>query len=185
MRSGTLTFYVFRPPDCKAFTSKHLLFLTPLFFTCFGALICDLCTFLHDQNTKMHIHNAPLIHRQMWISKTWIALLYGLKIWFLQTLCLRRGIGMVGGATPGKRLLGLRVISCRDIQEVGHNRVLVAPASDIGWFRYRNTFIFVFALLGTWSFFSCRLCTFIGLNIKHTNIKLSSLDKIYSLGWLV
>lgn len=56
---------------------------------------------------------------------------------------------MVGGATPGKRLLGLRVISCRDIQEVGHNRVLVAPASDIGWFRYRNTFIFVFALLGT------------------------------------
>ncbi|PVD32634.1 hypothetical protein C0Q70_08078 [Pomacea canaliculata] len=57
-----------------------------------------------------------------------------LLITFFETLCLRRGIGMVGGATPGKRLLGLRVISCRDIQEVGHNRVLVAPASDIGWF---------------------------------------------------
>ncbi|XP_076456829.1 protein FAM8A1-like [Babylonia areolata] len=57
-----------------------------------------------------------------------------LLITFFETLCLRRGIGVVGGATPGKRLMGLRVVTCTDLQDLGNNRVLVAPASNIGWF---------------------------------------------------
>lgn len=57
-----------------------------------------------------------------------------LLITFFETMCLRRGIGMIGGATPGKRLMGLRVVSCTDLQDLGNNRVLVAPASNIGWF---------------------------------------------------
>ncbi|KAL8563039.1 hypothetical protein ACOMHN_064946 [Nucella lapillus] len=58
-----------------------------------------------------------------------------LLITFFETMCLRRGIGMTGGSTPGKRLMGLRVVSCSDLQDLGNNRVLVTPASNIGWFR--------------------------------------------------
>lgn len=56
-----------------------------------------------------------------------------LLITFFETLCLRRGIGTIGGSTPGKRLLGLRVISCYEVQELGNDRILVTPAADIGW----------------------------------------------------
>ncbi|KAK7485636.1 hypothetical protein BaRGS_00023085 [Batillaria attramentaria] len=56
-----------------------------------------------------------------------------LLITVFETLCLRRGIGAIGGSTPGKRLLGLRVISCHDIQDLDNDRILVTPASDIGW----------------------------------------------------
>ncbi|KAK7092190.1 protein FAM8A1-like [Littorina saxatilis] len=57
-----------------------------------------------------------------------------LLITVFETMCLRRGIGTVGGATPGKRLMGLRVLSCSELQDLGHDRILVAPATDIGWF---------------------------------------------------
>lgn len=54
-----------------------------------------------------------------------------------QTLCLCKGIGgAVGGATPGKRMLGLKVVSCLHVTSQAHGRVLVCPAKDIGFFRY-------------------------------------------------
>ncbi|XP_067665879.1 protein FAM8A1-like [Haliotis asinina] len=56
-----------------------------------------------------------------------------LLITMFETLCLRQGIGTIGGSTPGKRLLGLKVVSCSDIIDVGHNRILVYPAQNIGW----------------------------------------------------
>lgn len=58
-----------------------------------------------------------------------------LLITFFETLCLRQGIGTVGGSTPGKRLMGLKVLFCTNLQDLGSDRVLVAPAGDIGWFR--------------------------------------------------
>lgn len=46
---------------------------------------------------------------------------------FAQTLC----IWGAGGATPGKFLLGLRVVSCDTSTLVRPNRVLVVPASNV------------------------------------------------------
>jgi len=54
-------------------------------------------------------------------------------ICIFETLCLRRGVGgMVGGTTPGKRIMGIRVVSCEDIFSIDENRVRVSPAGDIG-----------------------------------------------------
>ena len=36
------------------------------------------------------------------------------------------------GATPGKRLLGLKVVACDSVQEKGNRQVLVAPAGGVG-----------------------------------------------------
>ena len=50
-----------------------------------------------------------------------------------EALCLHRGFGRhAGGATPGKLLLGLRVVSCFQITAVPDNRVQISPAKDIG-----------------------------------------------------
>lgn len=44
-----------------------------------------------------------------------------------QTIC----IWGAGGATPGKFLLGLRVVTCDTSTLVQPNRVLVVPASNV------------------------------------------------------
>jgi len=51
-------------------------------------------------------------------------------------MCLRRGLGdSVGGSTPGKGIMGLKVILCDDIVDLPGNKVRVIPATDIGFFR--------------------------------------------------
>lgn len=55
-------------------------------------------------------------------------------ICIFETLCLRKGVGgQVGGTTPGKSLMGLRVVLCEQIYDgPGLQMVRVLPASDIG-----------------------------------------------------
>lgn len=58
-----------------------------------------------------------------------------IMITIFETLCLCKGIGgAVGGATPGKRMLGLKVVSCLHVAPQAHGRVIVCPAKDIGFF---------------------------------------------------
>lgn len=58
-----------------------------------------------------------------------------IMITIFETLCLCKGIGgAVGGATPGKRMLGLKVVSCLHVIPQANGRVLVCPAKDIGFF---------------------------------------------------
>ena len=38
-----------------------------------------------------------------------------------------------GGATPGKLIMGLKIIKCNQILPLGLNRVQVNPASDLGF----------------------------------------------------
>ena len=38
-----------------------------------------------------------------------------------------------GGATPGKMIMGLKVVKCTHIIPLGLNRVQVTPASDLGF----------------------------------------------------
>lgn len=44
-------------------------------------------------------------------------------------------MGRPGGATPGKRLMGMVVVSCDNIIDLGNGRVVVVPAGDIGFIK--------------------------------------------------
>ncbi|BFZ21062.1 hypothetical protein BsWGS_24101 [Bradybaena similaris] len=61
-------------------------------------------------------------------------------ITIFETLCLYRSLGARGviGATPGKRLMGLKVVSCDSVQCLGHGQVLVSPAGNI---NFKNAFL--------------------------------------------
>lgn len=53
-----------------------------------------------------------------------------------ETIFLMRNLAFSngnGGSTPGKKIMGLRVISCYEIQELPGDRVKVTPAGNIGF----------------------------------------------------
>ncbi|CAL4084097.1 unnamed protein product, partial [Meganyctiphanes norvegica] len=52
-----------------------------------------------------------------------------------RALCLHRGSGGSGGATPGKKLLGLRVVRCEWAAPTLGERALVFPSTDLGFGR--------------------------------------------------
>ncbi|KAM9418833.1 protein FAM8A1-like [Salvelinus alpinus] len=56
-----------------------------------------------------------------------VALVYRVLVCFYEIIC----IWGAGGATPGKFLLGLRVVTCNSSVLVRPNRVLVVPASNV------------------------------------------------------
>ncbi|KAI5621794.1 protein FAM8A1 [Silurus asotus] len=56
-----------------------------------------------------------------------VALVYRVLVCFYEIIC----IWGAGGATPGKFLLGLRVVTCDSTILVRPNRVLVVPASNV------------------------------------------------------
>ncbi|XP_066571984.1 protein FAM8A1 isoform X2 [Amia ocellicauda] len=56
-----------------------------------------------------------------------VALIYRVLVCFYEIIC----IWGAGGATPGKFLLGLRVVTCDTSVLVRPNRVLVVPASNV------------------------------------------------------
>merc|ERR1711862_753718 len=61
--------------------------------------------------------------------------IHRLVVCIFEALCLHRGFGgRRGGATPGKYLMGLRVVSCLQIAGMAEpGRVQVTPAKDIGF----------------------------------------------------
>lgn len=62
--------------------------------------------------------------------------IHRLLVIIFETMCLARSptANRVGGATPGKALLGLKVISCNEIVALGNGTtVRVTPARDIGF----------------------------------------------------
>ncbi|CAD5118662.1 DgyrCDS7349 [Dimorphilus gyrociliatus] len=71
------------------------------------------------------------------VNMTWelvaIELINRIFISIFETLCLRKGIIEMGGATPGKRMMGLVVVSCDSAIAVNNNVIRVRPASDIGF----------------------------------------------------
>lgn len=62
---------------------------------------------------------------------------YYLKLMYilLQTLWLSGGVaGRIGGATPGKSMMGLRVVRCDTVTSLSENdeSVIVYPGTDLG-----------------------------------------------------
>nr|KAF6443758.1 family with sequence similarity 8 member A1 [Molossus molossus] len=56
-----------------------------------------------------------------------VALIYRLLVCFYEIIC----IWGAGGATPGKFLLGLRVVTCDTSVLIAPSRVLVIPSSNV------------------------------------------------------
>ncbi|GFS00240.1 protein FAM8A1 [Elysia marginata] len=61
-------------------------------------------------------------------------------ITIFETMCICRtiGQGVAIGATPGKRMMGLRVVSCDNVVSVDQDRVRVSPAGNVG---FKNAFL--------------------------------------------
>ncbi|XP_064652206.1 uncharacterized protein LOC135502929 isoform X1 [Lineus longissimus] len=52
-----------------------------------------------------------------------------------EALCLRNGIRTIGGSTPGKRVMGLCVVSCMEVIDLPDNKLRVIPAQNIGFWN--------------------------------------------------
>jgi len=64
-----------------------------------------------------------------------LELLHRLVVCVFEALCTRRGPGGIpGGATPGKAIMGLKVVRCDSVIPTGVNMVKVTPATDLGIF---------------------------------------------------
>ncbi|XP_022101517.1 protein FAM8A1-like [Acanthaster planci] len=64
------------------------------------------------------------------------AFIYRVVVCTYETFFLRHGLGTrVGGATPGKYCMGLRVVSCDRVQTLGGNRVLVTSPEDLTYLQ--------------------------------------------------
>ncbi|XP_006820365.1 protein FAM8A1-like [Saccoglossus kowalevskii] len=61
-----------------------------------------------------------------------MATVYRLSVCVYETIFLTRGVRYFGGATPGKYLMGLRVISSDRVVNLGSEKVLVFNGKDIG-----------------------------------------------------
>ncbi|XP_015587868.1 protein FAM8A1 isoform X2 [Cephus cinctus] len=66
-----------------------------------------------------------------------LELIHRIMVCIFETFFLYRGLnGRIGGATPGKLVMGLRVVQCRSITPIerpdGSDVVLVSPGTDLG-----------------------------------------------------
>lgn len=70
-----------------------------------------------------------------------LELVHRMVVCVFEALCTHRGPpGMPGGATPGKVIMGLKIISCNQVISLGGSRVRVSPAGDLGlgWAAVRS-----------------------------------------------
>jgi len=72
-----------------------------------------------------------------------LELVHRMVVCLFEALCTHRSVGppgVPGGATPGKVVMGLRIIKCNQVSSLGGNRVRVLPATDLGlgWAAIRS-----------------------------------------------
>jgi len=64
-----------------------------------------------------------------------LELVHRVVVCIFEALCTHRGpMGLPGGATPGKVIMGLKIIKAEEVTPIGLNRVRVVPASNLGIF---------------------------------------------------
>jgi len=84
---------------------------------------------LDPDNVKLDYNLAVQFTQEILI----LELIHRLVVCVFEALCTHRGpLGLPGGATPGKVIMGLKIVKCNQVTPLGLNRVRVAPAADIG-----------------------------------------------------
>ena len=85
---------------------------------------------LNPENMKLDYNFAVQLTQEILI----LELVHRLVVCVFEALCIHRGpLGVPGGGTPGKLLLGLKVVRCSHVTPLTPNTVQVNPASDLGF----------------------------------------------------
>jgi len=85
---------------------------------------------MNAENVKLDYNLAVQFTQEILI----LELIHRLVVCVFEALCTHRGpLGLPGGATPGKVIMGLKVVKCKQIFPLGMNRVKVLPATDLGF----------------------------------------------------
>lgn len=123
----------------KRFTAEFvdfaILFLLKLFFTFIAMDFFDMIDLQKYNEVDSTVGSALDYKFALQITSEIfiLELIHRVVVCFFEALCLHQGTNGIGGATPGKSLLGLRVVSCESVQPLQGSRVLVWPAGDIGF----------------------------------------------------
>jgi uncharacterized RDD family membrane protein YckC len=72
-----------------------------------------------------------------------LELVHRLVVCVFEALCTHRGQrGVIGGATPGKVIMGLKIVKCEQVIPMVGSRVLVIPGDNMGiWWALLRSFI--------------------------------------------
>jgi len=91
----------------------------------------DLLSNLDPDNLKIDYTLAFQFTQEILV----LELVHRLVVCIFEALCTHRGpLGMPGGATPGKVIMGLKIIKADQVLSLGINRIRVVPGSDLGIF---------------------------------------------------
>lgn len=91
----------------------------------------DLLSNLDPDNLKIDYTLAFQFTQEILV----LELVHRLVVCIFEALCTHRGpLGMPGGATPGKVIMGLKIIKADQVLSLGVNRIRVVPGSDLGIF---------------------------------------------------
>ncbi|KAL0268724.1 UNVERIFIED_CONTAM: hypothetical protein PYX00_010550 [Menopon gallinae] len=128
------------PPLWKRFAAEFvdfiLLFLMKLAITFiavdfFDFVDLDDIEILQKRHIEMDYRHAI----EMTSGIIFLELIHRLIVCIYECIFLRRGAqNQIGGATPGKSLMGIKVVLCYNVQQVGNdtNMVKVIPATNLG-----------------------------------------------------
>lgn len=124
----------------KRFTAEFIDFTILLLLKLFVTfVILDFFNIVSDlQKYDLETLQAKVLDYKVALQVTseifFLELIHRTVVCVFEALCIHKGTVGVGGATPGKSLLGLRVVSCESIEVLpGNRRILVWPAGDLGF----------------------------------------------------
>jgi len=85
---------------------------------------------LNPENMKLDYNFAVQLTQEILI----LELVHRMVVCVFEALCIHRGpLGIPGGGTPGKLIMGLKVVKASQVTSLTLNRVQVVPASDLGF----------------------------------------------------
>lgn len=124
---------------------------------------------IHIKGTKTRYWVDCIVLYSTWIFLTLFFLLN-------QTIC----IWGAGGATPGKFLLGLRVVTCDTSTMVRPNRIFVVPASNVSLSAWVIKFFFFYInvdILNIWNWEVQVTFFFFKTNFLHSQLHCASVEQ--------
>lgn len=126
------------PPIWKRFAAEFI-DLTLLFLLKFSIafIAIDVFDFIHITDLQMDLRIDYKMALEMTYGMLILEMIHRVIVCTFETFWLQHGVnGCIGGATPGKSLMGLRVVQCRNVIPVDRpddpNLVLVSPGTDLG-----------------------------------------------------
>ncbi|XP_031837646.1 protein FAM8A1 isoform X2 [Nomia melanderi] len=126
------------PPIWKRFAAEFI-DLTMLFLLKFSIafVAIDVFDFIDIDDLRMNLRIDYKMALEMTYGVLVLEMIHCAIVCIFEAFWLQHGVnGRVGGATPGKSMMGLRVVQCRNVTVVERpddpDVVLVSPGTDLG-----------------------------------------------------